>query len=218
MTGSHSESSKYVSHFNPASAQRNTPEANVTPLHTTYSYAQLIDASEHRPGFRVFRIKASHLEFRLSDATGSTVDSIHGQNYTIESPGRYVVESGSGCRRLSDAQISDCLRALRPHDRFIEVIFEADPSWFKCYIAYALQGDSDQTWRKVKMSLRCQEPAFWFTRIDARKGLKCAFNNGEGAWDSNCDLNYQMSLPGKYIVGLGSLIYYGPSDLDLHTT
>lgn len=177
---------------------------------------QLIDASDIKPGFRTFRIKAMRLEFRLCNETGATVDSIVGRNYVIDQPGRYVVESGSGCRLVSEAQIADCLRAMRPKHRFVELAFESDPLWQKAYITYVVEGDCDNAWRKAQMQVRCQEPGHWFTRVDALKGLTCAFSNSTGQWDSNSDRNYQIRVPGKYEVGRGSLIYYGPSDLDLH--
>lgn len=177
---------------------------------------RLIDASDIKLGFRAFRIKATSLEFRLCNETGQTIDSIIGRNYKISSPGRYVVESGSGCRRVSDAQIADCLRTIRPKHRFVELTFESDAIWQKAYLSYVIEGQKDSAWRKASMKLRCQLPGYWFARVEAPKGITCAFNNSAGEWDNNADRNYQIRMPGKYLIASSSLIYCGPSDLDVH--
>lgn len=176
---------------------------------------QLIDASDVRPGFRVFRIRATRLEFKFANGKRTDIEDNSGKNYVIESPGRYVVVTGSGCRRVSDAQIADCLRPMRPHDKYVELLFEANPTWRNCFATFCMEGEHDLDWHKQPMELR-SEPGVWFLRIEAKHGVKCAFTDGGSEWDSNSNLNYQIKLPGKYLIGKRHIVYLGVSDLDIH--
>jgi len=56
----------------------------------------------------------------------------------------------------------------------------------------------------------------WFQRVEARKGITCAFNDGVDDWDSNSDQNYHIRLPGQYSIGAGNVTYLGVSQLDMH--
>lgn len=179
---------------------------------------QLVDASHIRPGFRAFRLRASRLEFRLANPRATVIDSNYGRNYTISAPGRYVVESSHGCRRVGDVSIPDCLRPLRPSDRYVELFFQSSPTWRRAFVHFAIEGDNDtSTWFKLPMKKR-NDQAAWFQRIEAVWGLTCAFSDGKKEWDSNCSANYHVRLPGKYVVGTGTLLYSGPSDIDVHFT
>lgn len=186
------------------------------PLTSQNLNKQLLDASDIRPGFRAFRLRAIRLEFRFANEHATTIDSNLGRNYIIESPGRYVVETASGCRRISDAQIADCLRPIRPADKLIELIFRSPSIWRRCFVNFALEGDHDNsTWCKMPMH-RQDDSTIWFQRIEAPRGITCAFSDGARQWDSNNNSNYHIRLPGKYTAGGGFLIYCGPSDLDMH--
>lgn len=142
-------------------------------------------------------------------------DSNNGRNYVIHSPGRYVVENGEGCRRVSEAQIPDCLRPMRPNDRFVELFFETNRLWRNCFVTYSVNGDHHNEWRKIPMEMVCQS-GIWFQRICATKGVTCAFNDGATDWDNNSEHNYHICLPGKYSIGGDHLVYQDPSDVDMH--
>lgn len=146
----------------------------------------------------------------------SVKDSNHGRNYTIDSPGRYVVESGNGCRRVSDAQIADCLRALRPNDTFVEVTFHCVQDWRNCFITYAFYKDKESEWFKLPMNKFAFKQRTWAICLIGKTGIDCAFNDGSEEWDSNNGKNYQIRLPGRYTAGNGFLSYLGIAQLDMH--
>lgn len=211
-TGSRLASFRYV----PPIALIRVRTNSMSNVHSLFRSLQLIEADEVKPGFRAFRIKAHFLEFRLANEHASVIDSNMGRNYVISAAGRYVVESGSGCRRVADAQIADCLRAVRPKDRFVELSFQSNPLWRRCYVSYATEGEANGKWRKLPMEHRGEAHGSWFQRIDAPKGLTCAFTDGAAEWDNNRDRNYEIRLPGSYVLGGGHLTYCGVSDLDVH--
>lgn len=143
-----------------------------------------------------------------------------GRNYHISQPGRYVVESGSGCRRVSDSQIADCLRPLRRNDKFIELTLKpsAKSTWRNCHITYKLHHSSrvEDGWFTAPMNRSATLLDAWVSTIEAPEGIECAFNDGGTEWDSNNSNNYHMTLPGKYSLGNGSMEYVGASNIDLH--
>lgn len=175
----------------------------------------MIDASETKSGFRVFRIRARRFEFRLADGRNTSVDSNCGRNYIIESSGRYVVESGNGCRKVSDACIADCLRANRPNDEWIELSYESNLQWRNCYISYSIQGSDKDEWFEVSMD-GSPETGSWFHRIVAKAGIDFVFHNGDRDWDNNQSRNYQIRLPGRYTIKKGWCHYGGVSSIDMH--
>ncbi|KAI0564133.1 hypothetical protein FGB62_30g051 [Gracilaria domingensis] len=158
---------------------------------------------------------AERLEFKFANRNGTEIDNNVGRNYVIESPGRYVVESGSGCRRVADAQVADCLRAQRPKDTYVELMFNANPIWRNCYVAFCAPGEDALEWHKQQMELM-EETGLWFQRVETTDGINCAFTDGNVEWDSNINLNYQIRMPGRYALGRGSIAYLGPSALDMH--
>lgn len=185
----------------------------------------LVDANTVRPGFRCFRIRAKRLEFSLANGTGprAHVDGNSGKGFVVDAPGRYVVESGGGVRRVGDACIEECLRPLRPRDQFVELVFQTGDAgaWGVCFVTFARcqAGVCEDEWKTAAMKAWGSERGDWFYRVrigDDGKGLDCAFNDGADHWDSNNSLNYAVRLPGKYLIANGRIKYLGPSDLDIH--
>lgn len=200
----------------------------------------MIDASNIRNGFRAFRIRATQLQFRLANGDQSMVDDNNGCDFVIESSGRYVVHpgasSGSGLTRVSDVQLPDVLRPLRPTDSTIELVFttggSGSSSWRSAYVVYipvasrdALSfsnASSTEEWLTLPMNksavhLQHGPRATWTLCIDAQFGIDCAFNDGGNEWDSNQSQNYKIRLPGRYSIGNGYLQYEGVAQLDMHS-
>lgn len=125
------------------------------------------------------------------------------------------MEPGSGCRRVSNAMIADCLRPLRPKDSYVELWFETERSWRNCYVTYITEGDTESKWYKLGMT-RSYELGRWFLSIKTKLGIRCAFTDGGNRWDSNRGENYHIALPGRYVLGSNSITYEGISRLDMH--
>ena len=177
---------------------------------------QLIDASHIRPGFRVFRIQADRFEFKLADGLQSNIEDNDGKNFIIEGSGRYVLESGK-LRWVSDADILECLKPLRPRDQYIELYFQPPTKWEKCLCVYAKDGGEwgEKPGEPLEKSALGEDE--WSTRVKA-KTLECAFNDGGEKWDSNVDQNYKILMPGKWLVGCAKITYLGPPEMDLHSS
>lgn len=146
----------------------------------------------------------------------------------MEHPGRYIIESG--CRRVGDAQIADCLQALRKRDRFVELTFRPARTWRGCFVTYAAAGadagkdgadhaaqiDAVPQWFMVPMQRAALRDSCWVATLDARRGVDCAFTDGADEWDSNGGANFLTRVPDRYSVEGGQLRYGGVSELDLH--
>lgn len=175
---------------------------------------QLRDASHIRDGFRVFRLPFRPIEFVLTNGTDRNWEDNNGHNYTIQQPGRYVVEHG--IRRVADADANECFQTLcRPLDKFIQISFRAD-LWRTCYCSY--QRD-DLEWTKapgelMKMLSTPSEGRHFEIVVEASR-MACAFNDGGENWDSRLNKNYLIGCPGKYQVSAGVVRYISPSDPDL---
>lgn len=115
-------------------------------------------------------------------------------------------------------QIADCLRAIRPTDKYVELYFETPQVWQRCFVTFADEREIDNsTWFRMPMK-RGEARTLWFQRLEAPMGITCAFTDGKRAWDSNKDNNYHIRLPGKYVVGGSMLTYCGPAELDLQAS
>lgn len=179
----------------------------------------MLPADDIKQGFRAFRIRAHKLEFRIADSTCSVIDSNNGRNYLVNSPGRYVLESGNACRRVSDAMIADCIRAERPNDRFVELSFRPYSTWRSCYLAFSpLHQDDNTEWCTLPMNRAATPSGSWLARVEAPLGIDCAFRNDTGQWDSNDSRNYIIRAPGSYTLGQGTLEYKGVSIADIHVS
>jgi len=180
-------------------------------LMLTLYFIQLLDASDIRPGFRAFRTRANRLEFLVRDGGhgtgGGGIDSRKAAGdsavpHVVTVPGRYVLSSDEKwLRRVGDADVIECLRKMRPDDKYVEVQYCASASavservrWRKVYIVRVAGG------KKYSNGNSCME---------------FAFTDGHGEWD---DGNYRVFLPGKYCIDVKNktLIYFGPSHADLH--
>lgn len=177
---------------------------------------ELIDASHIRQGFRVFRIQADRLEFKLTDWTQKNVEDNGGANFVVESSGRYVVGSGS-MKRVSDADIVECLNPLKPHDTYMELHFKPPTKWERCLFVYAKDGREWIEKPGEELDQSGYGKGEWFTRIKA-KTLECAFNDGANEWDSNVDNNYKILMPGKWMLGSAKIKYLGRADMDMHSS
>lgn len=197
-----------------SSHSRSNKSVTVKLVLTRLDVPQLINAKTTKSGFRVFRVKAVRLEFRLSNGSNTVIDSNSGRNYLVESPGRYVVESGHGCRRVGDANIADCLRAMRPSDKYIEIVYVGAKSWRNCFITFSAREESRADW--FRDSMQMMRNGQWFRRLECGAGIVFAFNDGADRWDSNNGENYHLTLPGKYVAGNGKLTFCGISDFDMH--
>ena len=168
-----------------------------------------------RQGFRAFRIQGSRLEFRLAKNLAQTaVDDNGGSNYVIESPGRYVIVRNAPPQRVGDADVRECLRTLRPKDKYFEIFYEPDLLWRKCLVTYSV--NSSLPWRNAPMDMVTSDGRYWFHRVEMLNSVEFAFTDGQGEWDNNESRNYSVFLPGKYIVKKKGMFYCGPSDLDQH--
>lgn len=199
----------------------------------------MIDASNIRNRFRAFRIRAPRLQFRLANGDQSMVDDNHGRDFVIESSGRYVIHpgapSGRGLTRVSDVQLPDVLRPLRPTDSTIDLVFTnagaGSSSWRSAYVVYMPVASRDavsfstasstEEWMTLPMNKSALHvphgrTVTWCVCIDAQYGIDCAFNDGGQQWDSNQTQNYKIRLPGRYSVGNGYLQYDGVAQLDMH--
>lgn len=178
---------------------------------------QLRDASHIRPGFRVMRRHATHVEFALTNGTDRNWDDNSGLNYVVDGvPGRYVVEHG--IRRVSDVDVASCTQdVMRRHDQFVHLRFRAD-LWARCFCN--LQGDGTEwtTAPGVEMSLmeRPNVDGRNFELVVRAQRLAVAFNDGEDVWDGNSGSNYLVGLPGFYDISSDKgVVYLGPSEKDL---
>lgn len=209
-------------------------------LMLTLYFIQLLDASDIRPGFRAFRTRANRLEFLVRDGGhgtgGGGIDSRKAAGdsavpHVVTVPGRYVLSSDEKwLRRVGDADVIECLRKMRPDDKYVEVQYCASASavservrWRKVYIVRVAGGKKYSTSAAMRSmgagtdtwAYRC---AFRGDRGENGNGNSCmefAFTDGHGEWD---DGNYRVFLPGKYCIDVKNktLIYFGPSHADLH--
>lgn len=101
-------------------------------------------------------------------------------------------------------------------DRFVELSFQSSLAWRSCFVSYAIDGQDNKVWHKLPMDMRTDANGSWFQRIEAPRGIVCAFNDGGSHWDNSKGRNYEIRLPGKYILGGGHMVYCGVSDLDVH--
>lgn len=174
----------------------------------------MIDSSFIKEGFRVFRIQADTLHFKLANGSHTLIDDNCSAHYHVYAPGRYIVESGSGCRRVSDAQIHDCLRSLRISDRFAHITYFSARNWAKCFVGYAMNGVSSVNWIFLPMQPSATTQGAWSVIIEAPSGLQCAFYNCP--FTKNDDVqSYSIQIPGRYTIRSGQAFYEGPSALDL---
>ncbi|KAJ8905861.1 hypothetical protein NDN08_002366 [Rhodosorus marinus] len=174
---------------------------------------ELRDASDIKPGFRVFRVKAWTLEFYLTNGSSRNWENNSGKNYSIEESGRYLV-SYKSMSRVGEADIGSCIRAMRKHDRFIELIYQPPTSWLGCSIIYSK--DNEQ-WLEAPgeamIRIKSKDPQLFMLRTEAHH-MNFAFFDGVEEWDSNMDENYKVGLPGKYFIRDGVCKYVGPSEMD----
>ena len=154
------------------------------------------------------------MEFQLANEDQSVIETNSGHNYVVEGSGRYVVEAGIGIRKVGEADIVECLRTLRPNDRYLELYFQSSPIWRRCYVKYSLHEKSN--WEITPMEMQSSTNRYWFHRIEILSGVQCAFSDGGDDWDNNDTKNYSFYLPGKYIVANKMITYLGQSDLDAH--
>lgn len=176
---------------------------------------QLIDAKNVRPGYRAFRINACRLEFRLSNMSRSILEPPKGQ-HIVEKPGRYVLmDSSTVLRRVGDADVVECLRALRPRDRYLEIYYRPDPRWRKVLVTYSLSPSSK--WVSSPMTMTAVEGDLWFHRVEILTHVEFVFCDGNDEWDNHDGKNYSVYLPGKYGVANNRIVYLGASNADRHS-
>ncbi len=174
----------------------------------------MIEAEHVRAGFRAFRIHAKRLEFRLRDSASNARDpeSASAAPYVVVRPGRYVLADAAMLRRVGDADVVECLRALRPADKYLEILYAPDARWRKVYVAYSLGGGR---WAGAPMTMAVTKRGFWFHRVEILTSVEFAFTDGNEEWDNNDKKNYAVHLPGTYAVGKGDIVYLGPARGDL---
>eukprot|EP00181_Compsopogon_caeruleus_P006653 CAMPEP_0184688374 /NCGR_PEP_ID=MMETSP0312-20130426/29659_1 /TAXON_ID=31354 /ORGANISM="Compsopogon coeruleus, Strain SAG 36.94" /LENGTH=240 /DNA_ID=CAMNT_0027145465 /DNA_START=140 /DNA_END=862 /DNA_ORIENTATION=- len=167
-------------------------------------------------GVHVFRVRARHLRFTLSQ--GSSKEKTRGcsaEAVTVSRSGRYFFRGSSLPERISDACVDDCLRSLRPKDRFVELFYESDPIWLHCFVMFTRDGGS--TWKEQPGSpMRRVQPGLWFVRLSFRP-MEIAFHDGRSLHNSTPSQKFCcIGVPGKYRVSNHRCRWIGPSDLDLH--
>eukprot|EP00170_Pyropia_yezoensis_P001192 contig_5351_g1196 len=176
----------------------------------------LIDASEVRPGFRVFRIRASSLTFRLSNGRG-TGDSANDMAYTAPSPGRYVADNG--LTRVGDADVGACVAAERTTARethnWIELSVRVDAKWPQAWATVAVDGGEWSALPGLRLRERLVDGERWcWTRVRGSRA-EFALHDGGDEWDNGGGGNYVVGWPGKWVVAGGECNYLGPADADL---
>lgn len=124
------------------------------------------------------------------------------------------MRASDGVRRVGDADVIVCLRTLRPSDKYLELYYEGNAHWRKCFVTYSV--DNQSKWRNVKMEMHTAQAGFWFHRVEILTRVEFAFTDGGEEWDNNDSKNYSVFMPGKYVVHKGQIRYCGPSDLDRH--
>lgn len=175
----------------------------------------MIDASSVKEGFRVFRTQADTLLFKLANGSHTLIDDNNSACYYVQAPGRYVVESGSGCRRISDAQIYDCIRSLRTGDRFVHIMYMHGANWPHCFVTYLANGDSRTSWTILPMQPSAIVKDAWTATIDAPLGLQCTFCNDPFSPDIDTAKKFSIHIPGRYTITHDNVIYKGASPLDM---
>lgn len=145
----------------------------------------LIDASEVRPGFRVFRIRASSLTFRLSNGRG-TGDSANDMAYTAPSPGRYVADNG--LTRVGDADVGACVAAERTTARethnWIELSVRVDAKWPQAWATVAVDGGEWSALPGLRLRERLVDGERWcWTRVRGSRA-EFALHDGGDEWDN----------------------------------
>lgn len=201
---------------------------------------ELQDASDVRPGFRVFRIHAKELEFYLTNGSSRNWENNGGKNYVVTESGRYIV-SYCNIKRVADADVDRCIRAIRSRDRYgqryrtdskkrvtvslprrfyaqmsrhVEIMYQASPTWQRCFIIHCKDGATWLDAPGVQMHKhRSNAPDWYFIRLEAHN-VVFALNDGGNQWDSNLDRNYKIGIPGKYTIKHGQCKYVGPTELD----
>jgi len=176
----------------------------------------LIDASAVRPGFRVFRIRASTLSFRLSNGRG-TGDSANDSAYVAPSPGRYVADNG--LTRVGEADVGACLAAERAAageaHTWIEVAVRPDAKWPQAWATVAVDGGEWSALPGLRLRERLVGGERWcWTRVRGTRA-EFALHDGGEEWDNADGSNYVVGWPGKWIVAGGQCQYAGPADADV---
>lgn len=175
----------------------------------------MIDASPVKEGFRVFRTQADTLLFKLANGSHTLIDDNNSACYYVQAPGRYVVESGNACRRVSDAQIYDCIRSLRKRDRFVHIMYMHGTTWPECFVTYLASGASHTVWTTLPMQQSAIVRGAWTATIDAPLGLQCTFCNDPFSPGIDNVNRYSVDIPGNYTITPDNIIYKGPSPIDL---
>lgn len=176
----------------------------------------LIDAADVRPGFRVFRIRASSLTFRLSNGRG-TGDSADDTPYTAPTPGRYVADNGLA--RVGEADVGACVAAERAAGgkahTWIELSVRVDPKWPQAWATLAVGGGEWSALPGLRLRERLVDGERWcWTRIRGERA-EFALHDGGDEWDNGGGGNYVVGWPGKWVVAGGRCVYVGPADADL---
>lgn len=136
--------------------------------------------------------------------------------FVIDKPGRYVLmDSSQELRRVGEADVIECLRALRPRDRYLEIYYQPDPRWRKVFITYSLGLSTD--WVSSPMLMSASEGGFWFHRVEILTHVEFVFSDGGDEWDNHDGKNYAVYLPGKYGVANNRIVYLSASNADRHS-
>lgn len=206
-----------------------------------YGRYKLIDAAHIRPGFRAFRLQASRLELRLTDNTNQKHEPKEGADpHLIDRPGRYVIgDTAEGIRRVGDADVSVCLRALRPNDKWLELNYDAPRTWRRVYVEYiaphvAASGSTPGTgtasaagpgtngasngrgWGVEPMEMKSGQSGFWFHRAEILHSATFKFTDGGGNEDNNNGKLYHAPMAGKYAIRHGEMMYVDRANADEH--
>ncbi|MFE1577178.1 carbohydrate binding domain-containing protein [Streptomyces fradiae] len=131
-----------------------------------------------------------------------------GTTYTVGSDGRFTATVGGNdaVALHVGARLGD-----RPGDNTATVYYSTDKAWSAYHIHYAPTGGTWTTSPGLAMEAACRGWVKKSVALGSATGLKAAFNNGSGTWDSNSGADYTLGT-GDITVRNGTVGTGNPCD------
>ncbi|MFF9627935.1 carbohydrate binding domain-containing protein [Streptomyces fradiae] len=131
-----------------------------------------------------------------------------GTTYTVGSDGRFTATIGGNdaVALHVGARLGD-----KPGDNAATVYYSTDRAWSAYNIHYAPTGGTWTTSPGLAMEAACRGWVRKTVALGSATGLKAAFNNGSGTWDSNGGADYTLGT-GDITVGNGTVGTGNPCD------
>lgn len=167
---------------------------------TVFPGVDMITSTADSNYYEVTVYANSLTEIAFNDG-GVQSENNNGSNYTIASPGTYTIDS-------TDNSVTSGLPGG------IKLFYET--SWSPAYVHYNADGNGWTTLPGAQMQATALSN-FKYIEISA-SSMEFVFNDGQGTFDNNGGLNYNITQPGLYTVGFGGNLLpdYNPIRIQIY--